>query len=1563
MNNKLKNKKIAIYIALFIILLGGSFIIYKITKASTTSAEYDYIKLTNITTGTNFDESDGLDYSASDSISYSSIEGYNPSYDANGTNRLVKSFDTIKYDFSYLLKDGDRPEGQLDGVSVTVKVTLNNDDKNYVSFDKESLPGEESKIYTFNDRDTYDSFNDSIILYVNNAPNGYKINPSFEFKIDGNDNYNGVTLGLNSECPNDSDSAYPNCYQYENDNYKTRVKGPTNWSGNYMPTVVSSKPGNLIYDLIPASNDQVGNLDAQTNGRYMTYLLGIRLSNPDGEARGYQGLTYPTDGINFNVMFSQDGQAPATSKTEWIRYYTSNATAGANPVSSYLPYSTKDINDLNKEVRYPGTISVTSSSDSTFAVSLTGYNLVHAQPTLGAAGNNLSSNSPYIATVALTNFSQRVKADGRNAVINSVTVGDMNTTPGDPVSASLLNDYYERAPYYNLSAKFYDENENKTVTSVSRGTKVIYNNEFYYQKTDSDQGLKVVSKFDTNAFRVVPYKDEANDITKQVSVEIKCGENFKEDCEGISQDDFEIKYVTGSFDAGNYVMQDTYSLPLGEENKALAAEMCSYLDLGYYDVNQIQNLYGGPCIKDANDLSNISYNSIYDAVYETDEIGSDDQPIKAEIPISKVIVQTKNGVNLPDNCKVNIKVGVRVRDVSDLTQTYQATTVASTSDYDSELYYYTPNVEGMTNPDNYLKTIYNQSDVIRESSAPYGSSLKIVDFTLRQNMTVTNTNQDGSLKTTYRTTDNDTITYKVDTFIEDNNIKVGADDSWYIKSVTIAVMIPNSLVYIQDDSLIQPYRVDTDSENTTLFYSLPYTKPNMDLASIYFRTKLNPRLHGETNAITVKSIGYAVNIDGDRDTSRITDTMASFVIYGTGVNEVIAEQKIGSAGSVVDKDTPFSYILKAYNNTGETADYSFIDILPYNGDGDTGAIRAGEGSKFSGNYKIKVNSTSEEAPRIKCSTTNPKTINPYVDDSENDDNNVWIECSTLETDEEGYIDGVTAIRVENIIIPEGQYMPEIELFVKPTGNKFADVYSNNFFGKTATTRENYSNKVKINVINRTISGRVFFDNSLTGVKDGTETYVKDQAVTLYKVDRNSLVNVGETTTDENGYYKFDKLEKGVYRIRSKYNSELYDLSLRYATEDRAKDSDAYKIDNKGSVEIVDKSPDSTGIILRKDTRETKNMDIGLIVKQSFGFTLKKYIYRTEITNNNGFIANDYNNLSKVAITTLPNPGNSAIKAYYGIDITNNSTKAGYVNLLADTIPNGLAFDASLEENAGWFQVGDSIQTTALENVLIKPGETQHLKLSLYTPTAIYNSLYLNKASIIQMTEYQPEELTDDKTYVNNDRYNIGDSINYAGVSWHVVGETTMPDNSQELTLLADSGTISSKKSHGNAPYKWSSSNINAYINGPWINSTSLYNGNIMDRNICDDASGLPETTFGGGVLENGSSCLSGIYYPYKIRLLTKSEYENAKAYVTSHSTDYTWLTGSDNFWLMSAVDTTIMHDVYGYPTSATNGGVDYGIYGDYAYYADHGTVMPISSNTSMEVRPVITVSTYNIITE
>lgn len=1533
MKNENKNRKIAIYIAILIALLGGSFIIYKIASASINNAVIRNITMTSIETGVNLDAEDNLVITC-DSEGKNCVNSYTASKDSSKSNILVKSFDKITYNFSFDVIDPQDELGDVEDATVRLQITLNGDDKKYVSFDENSCSSD--GICVIHNNSSFETTEYSVTLNVNNAPNGYEIHPTFSFDVEDNPNDSPIALGYNTT----SNTGY--FYSSTNGTYSS--VGPA----NYMPTIVSSKEIDVVPVLLPTSSNnsftQPANYDGK-DGRFITYLLGIKIN---GEL---SGSYYPSNEISYKVNFTQDGNDNPIMKENWIRFYGLETVDGIRPVSYNLPYSTASIGDTNKYIRKPGNISVTKDS-SGYVVKVSNFEMLLTRPGLNA--NDTQVDGTYIATVALTNFSPRLEEDGSNAINNTIT---LSTVDGTELATSTIQNTSEKiASSENegqietedavilTSSAWYDETETTQLSTrsggsgaVSKGTVVKYITKFKNNKTSANQGLKEVIKFDTYAYRVLPY-----DSSKDISIKIKCG---KTDCPNISEDDFEVKYVTGTFDYAigenvQYELADLTDLKLSNTDKTFATNACSNINLSILNKDQIQNLYGGPCIKAKDGVEKV-YNRIDDAYIE-------ESNKSIEIPIGKVILQTRQGVTIPDNAEVIVTVKARVRAVSDLTHNYQATTMISTSDYDSKIYYFAPQINDEVSFDNYIKSAYDAQTLI-DSYGFIGDSLKIVNFTLRQKISVTNTNDDGSIKTKYRTTNNETIIYKVETGLTDNEINLSADDTWYIKRVETVVRIPKTLVYIPDDDLVAPVAIAEDDSYTYLRYLVVTAgdkiKSNMKIKDIYFKTKLAPTLSGKATEIVVESFPEAININEEVDTTLWSRMSTSFTIYGTGINEVIGNATIGKSGSLIEKNGTIDYVLNAYNNTGEDVnDYTLVDILPYNGDENK--------TNYTGSYSVKLSSDVIGLNNVQCTKVAPSNIN--INDDE-----IWKDCGNIANE---FVDEITAIRIKNISIAKDSYMGELTINLKTKDNKASDTYNNRFIGFTKTSSENLSNVIEATVINRIISGHVWLDNTGDSVKDGKESYVKEIPVTLYKVTNDgSLKQISETITDENGYYEFNNLDKGRYKIRAKYNTSKYDLALRYATEDTTRDSDAYQIDLNGIIEISDKTETSKGLVLYSPTNNITDMDIGLLPKHTFGFVMHKYITKIELSNNGSITTNTYPNLSTVSLS-VKNPNKYTTKVYYGISITNNSNKAGYINLVKEDIPAGFIFDKNIPENAGWFEVDGVLGNRSLEDTIINPNETVYLQIVLFLPARDEAGTFINTASVAKITEYNPiVRDINDKDYINEDQFVVGDTLRYSGIDFHVIG--AVPNGSEQiLTLLADSDV---SMSHGSGVYRWSNSSINAYLNNDWIGSTNINPTSLIPFNICDDASGLFNNNANGGVVD-AATCASGTYTSSKVRLLTQAEFNT----LINNLTDTSFLL-EDDFWLMDAVyatETENTFDGYGIVTEPydTSSLVKY-------VNASNSTVLPVQGNSgfkkdvnvssSLQVRPVIRISTHDIILE
>ena len=282
--NLLKNKRFLLGVLLTVVFLIASFFIYKVVIASSArnKIKVSYAKITSIKTGSGSFTDDGLNYGDNLSPAYSADSGYSAGNDSNDSNRIVRSFDEITYNFDFKIspKSGDVDENYEER-TVDITVELTPEEAKYVSFSPSSVGSNVSNKFSFDGIDTYDSFSKSITLYILGAPNGTEIKPKFTIR-ESEDEETSVILG------NNSDNYY---YAFENDNYNNTASFI-----NYMPTIVSSKNASVSFNLMANEDNQKATYDSKV-GRYMTYLLGIKL-----DENSLRGLTIPNGDINFDTF-------------------------------------------------------------------------------------------------------------------------------------------------------------------------------------------------------------------------------------------------------------------------------------------------------------------------------------------------------------------------------------------------------------------------------------------------------------------------------------------------------------------------------------------------------------------------------------------------------------------------------------------------------------------------------------------------------------------------------------------------------------------------------------------------------------------------------------------------------------------------------------------------------------------------------------------------------------------------------------------------------------------------------------------------------------------------------------------------------------------------------------------------------------------------------------------------------------------------------------------------------------------------------------------------------------
>ena len=1511
----MKNSKKYIFLIVAFVLLLSSiiFFVYNIkANSDDNKIGISYAEITGIKTGTeSFDSNDGLNYS--DTSNYHKTDGYTAGADANADNAIVRSFDKITYNFSLVIKNKEELTQTTNLTSysnktVLVTVTLPENVAKYVVFEENGKPGASSYTYELKNIGQYNGgrASVSVSLYVLGAPNGTSIDPKFEIQESTNTDSNYVvTLGnTGTKHYYGYDALKDNAYTTAADFY------------NYLPTVVSATNNTNISLSLIDGESQKANYDSKT-GRFMNYILSLSATG------SLKGQSMPTGEITLNGTFSQTGSEKAIIKPEFVRLYNGQKVGDINSVVTSAPYSATSVVNSTNYTRNAGKVEVSDITDNSFKLKIKDYSMSYTYPTAGADNSSLSDK--YIGTYAITLFSPNTLSSTGNNV--NVTLSFDGTTVSTPSGDKSLNSVTKTSvnePYsakdYSLQTAFYETDGTTRIAdngkgAKSKGSEILYVTEFNYNSTSSTDGLKEIIKIDPNAYRFMSIGAD-----RDIDVKLYCG---NKECSNISMNDFEIKFIAGDYKASNYTATnyDTVDTRILSEDSNSIKTGCTAVknSLSSYNQDQIMNLYGGPCIKENNASS---YDKLSTAVTNDGK----------EVILSKLVVQTKKNVKLPDNVKVVIKTKLRIRDVKDITKSYQVTTIATSSDYDKNIIYYAPRVvnagdpsDVVTNPNNYNKTniVTGAAD-----NSLFGDCLKILNYESKQNIVVTNKKKDGKMKTNFNAVDNETIHFKVATNISDFATSVGADDTWYIKDLKFTVFIPNKLTYIQNEFDINPVSIREDGNGTYLEYVIPYSKPNQSIPDVYFDAILASNLIGNGNEITVTSDLDATNINNE-----VIDNLnvhSSLTIYGNGINNMILSLT-NDTPTMIEKDSEFSYTINAYNNAGTTIeDYIILNVIPYNHD-DRGSI-------FGGKTKVHLSTESLGNAKVLCTTVDPTSLNEEVLDEETE----YTECNDIFND--GVYKEITAFKIINIRADANTSINPIKVSIKAEGNKYSDTYVTRVIGGSNTYMSIKSNSLKYEVINRKISGKVFIDADEDGVQKGTEKTLANIPVSLYKiVDDLNQELVKETTTIESGVYYFDNLDKGFYKVRFNYDNTQYDLSLRYAIEDTEKDSDAYKI-SEGLAEITNKHDPYThdGIDLATNT-EAKNLDMGLINRKPFSMSIKKYITKVDLNYNGITDTKHYNNESKVLLS-VKNSLKATAKVYYGFEIINDSQVAGYVENIFEDIPDGLIYDSNDSYNDGWILVDGKLQNTSFQSRLLNPGESIYAQVALIMPTREEAGTFLNKVSLSIRPEVKQEEVKD-SAIANENEYTVGEGVEFAGLNWHVINTSPAGDN-QLVTLLLDDTSATTNGSFKGDVYKFS--NVSFKTGG----SLSSINSILEDNVICDDASALVDGSY-GGKLQGTSPCTSGQYVTAKVRLLTESEYNSI---LSRNLSDNSWLFGNRDFYLQDAVNIPTQYDEYGNIVNPN--------YAKYVMYADKGltAVGPTTTTPVNKVfRYVITINSKYIL--
>ena len=417
-----------------------------------------------------------------------------------------------------------------------------------------------------------------------------------------------------------------------------------------------------------------------------------------------------------------------------------------------------------------------------------------------------------------------------------------------------------------------------------------------------------------------------------------------------------------------------------------------------------------------------------------------------------------------------------------------------------------------------------------------------------------------------------TFTLKV-SFTNDTGLEEYGD-------VTVTDLLPKGLKYVEK-SVTAPYSepvigtcadvadintADTpcnDSENQVLIWNLGERRANEIFPDINYSTIIGV----EVNAGTVRNV---VKIEAPTDASPISQRKSEVgmsITIPASINIIKSTEENPDYPSLRERTTvakTIDFVMNMRNGkAGEITDLDVIDILPFVGDADDGAIKFNNlelNRKVATNYHgTSIFATMEliEHPLSSslCDLTanggvsyyytnaDPKTINiaPTVGDANiiGGANTIWCEgdengpngCNELSNAD------VTAVRARGPRM-EAQAICQLKMSLSVKDNLAGDNYSNST-GSSATgiTLPVLSNSLAVPIVGSSLGDYVWYDRNGNGVQDGDEHGMAGVTVRLLDGSGTPVKNPASpsddyvVTTAADGKYSFTKLNSGSYIVQ------------------------------------------------------------------------------------------------------------------------------------------------------------------------------------------------------------------------------------------------------------------------------------------------------------------------------------------------------------------------------------------------------------------------------------------------
>ena len=547
-----------------------------------------------------------------------------------------------------------------------------------------------------------------------------------------------------------------------------------------------------------------------------------------------------------------------------------------------------------------------------------------------------------------------------------------------------------------------------------------------------------------------------------------------------------------------------------------------------------------------------------------------------------------------------IGVTVKVKDTAKVGQTYGFTcrTKFWKDELDRNIYTITnkgvtyPQVEWDSGNLQYVKTEYDKNGVMiagtHKGGYVYGNTVLVIGAVL--NITSKSIDESGNAKVNYDLGKNEyDVKYKLQPSLVNANLKTSITGV----NLKIEETLPVGMTYVPGSCEYDEPEITKNSDGTTL---LVWYKYNCTVGEKIEPIVYKAHISEETaNGVQYQTKTVVEEIIGEGEVYKVGNSRIADRTYTTAINVInLSNYSVYKTTTtpMIELNGQIHYKVTFLNKTEDTVnDFQMLDILPYSGDS--------RGSSFAGTYtveKIDIKQTKSDETisndNLKLYVTNSESVRTgvTVKDENLGTSSIW----TQATSGQAINQTNTAYAITGPIA--GKTRLEVDIYLKTTGNKAEDVYKN-----TATVQTNKSTEamqtsiITVQDIKRELSGKVWFDSNADGLMNNNEQMLEGVKLKLVNEDGSTAIDIDgneiqPVLTDKNGYYEFENMVKGNYKVQVEVTDAEKEITLKGVGVNREINSN---FNSDGATDVITSLNSAESPVLSE-----KNVNAGIKYKNT-----------------------------------------------------------------------------------------------------------------------------------------------------------------------------------------------------------------------------------------------------------------------------------------------------------------------------------------------------------------------------